>query len=423
MSHPPFIRRTRAALAATLAGVTLVAVAPVAFAAPMSTVTLVRQGAQAEEQRRDQAVAAIAEAQERHVAQRRTPPGRANATTDVLDDALAKIVGDGAIGVVARVDSPRITWGGAAGLRNKDHRALASQHDRFEVASITKVMTAVLVLQEVEKGTWGLDQRVDDIVPGIFPGHEYVTFRQLLSHTSGIPNGTAELISLATDDASLMAIMSSDYTAQDHIDLVNAAPWSEPGTYFYSNAGFIALGLLLEEQNNKPLAQLMRERVWRTARMQSTTLPADAFERGQMLFEDAWVGGWLDLATFDPDFFLAAGAAMSTTTDLNRLTEAIVTGKLVDKALVEEMMTPVSDFGPMAYGLGFYRLADPCEPGDWLYGHDGATFGTLSMALTSADGTRQVSVGATGRDMTSFDAPRWNYWDVLNPMILASCPG
>lgn len=418
MTNPRTRRRSRA-LAATVACATLLGLAPMASAAPVSSVALARQGAEGEAAIRQHAIEAAAAASRRtDVPQRRTPPGHANATTAVLDDALAKIVGDGAIGVAARLDSPALTWAGAAGLRDIAKKPRANDHDRFEIASITKVMTAILVLQEVEKGTWQLDQRVDEVVPGIFPGHEYVTFRQLLSHTSGAPNGTNEIFATVASDADLMAVFTRDWTAQDHLDLINAVPWGEPGQYFYSNGGYIALGLLLEEQNRTPLARLMRDRIWKPAKMNDTSLPSDPVVRGRMLLESAWTGVWFDLSMFDPDFFLASGAGESTTGDLNKLTRALVTGKLVDRALVEEMIVPVSADG-VEYGLGVYRLADPCEPGGYLYGHDGATFGTLSMALTSLDGTRQMSVAGTGRDLAT---GRWSYLDVMIPMMLASCP-
>ena len=75
----------------------------------------------------------------------------------------------------------------------------------------------------------------------------------------------------------------------------------------------------------------------------------------------------------------------------------------------------------MEYGLGVYRIPDPCDASgqSYLYGHDGATFGTLSVAFTSPDGMRQVSLAATGRDLSV--SPRWNINDALVPMLLATC--
>ena len=61
-------------------------------------------------------------------------------------------------------------------------------------------MVATLVMQEVQRGNWELDMPVAKVMPGLFPKHQKVTFRQLLSHTSGIPNGTAELLASQMSD-------------------------------------------------------------------------------------------------------------------------------------------------------------------------------------------------------------------------------
>src|SRR5699024_8929081 len=146
---------------------------------------------------------------------------------------------------------------------------------------------------------------------------------------------------------------------------------------------------------------------------------------GPVLREDAWVGpawedGWLDLDGFDPDFFAHAGAAVSTTADLAAFNEALLTGELVGPEVLQEMLTP----DPMnGYGLGIYAVTDPCstpEDPQLLWGHDGASFGTLSVVLGSTDGTRQIAIGATGRDISG-PLPRWDFADLLVPALLATC--
>lgn len=363
------------------------------------------------------------------IKQKKTPPGRATETTRALDAALAQMVQSGATGATARVQTPALSWSGAAGLRDKDRGAPAGRQDRFRVASNTKMMIATLVLQEVDRGVWSLDQRVATVMPHLFPAHQDVTFRQLLSHTAGVPNGTAELLAAQvkdpTSEAELVAALSRDYTPQQHIDLVNAVPWTEPGKFLYSNAGYIALGMLLETQNKQPLQQLLQQRVFRPAGMKHSSYLTDPGLKGPSLAEDAWLGGsdgWMELDTFDPDVFGAAGAVLSTTEDLNSFTRALVSGRLISRPLLAQMSTSASS-GALQYGLGLYRIPDPCpsagaEP--WFYGHDGAAMGTLSVAFTSADGKRSISAGAIGRDLSSVEG-RWSINQVLVPMLEATC--
>lgn len=362
-----------------------------------------------------------------------TGPGRQDSAEVVaaLEAGMASMVADGAVGVTARVQAPHLTWGGAAGVRDQGRRAPAGAQDRFRAASNTKTMVATLVLQEVQAGSWQLDTRVEDVIPGLFPDHPEVTIRQLLNHTSGAPNGTMELMMRhISDPGSIeqqLAALSRDYTDQEHIDAVNDVPWTEPGEFVYSNAGYVALGMLLEEQTGRDVADLLRQRVFTPAGMRHSTYPDDPGVRGPFLREDAWIGpgwedGWLDLDGFDPDVFAHAGAVVSTSPDLTAFNEALLTGELVDTGLLQEMLTPVGG-GQLLYGLGIYAIPDPCsDPAapELLWGHDGASFGTLSIVLGSTDGTRQVAVGASGRDLTSLEG-RWSLGDVLVPALLATC--
>lgn len=181
--------------------------------------------------------------------------------------------------------------------------------------------------------------------------------------------------------------------------------------------------MLLRAQTGEDVGTLLWEGVWGPAGMRHTSYPLDPGMPNPALEEDARVGdGWLELGGFDPDLFRSSGAVVSTTADLNAFTDALISGELVDPALVQEMVTPVTT-DVLSYGLGVYRLPDPCsslEDPQWLYGHDGATYGTLSVAFTSADGTRQLSLGVTGRDISSLEG-RWNLNDVLVPALLATC--
>jgi D-alanyl-D-alanine carboxypeptidase len=335
------------------------------------------------------------------------------------------------------VESPDFSWRGSAGHRELDRRPPAQPQDRFRVGSITKTMVATVALQEIEAGTLSLDTKVNDVVPGLFPGQPDITVEHLLSHRSGAQTATVELLATRMTDLSdwdqFLAAIGDDYTQQDHLDVVNALPWLfEPGTGFsYSNAGYVALGVVLEEVTGRELGELLEDRVFDEAGMRHTSYPDDPgtkgpFMVGAMSTGGADVGGigWVSLHGFDPDVFDAAGAVVSTTGDLNRFAEALLSGELVDQELVDEMVTPrTGDVG--GYGLGIYRLPDPCTDTDeapqWIYGHDGLTFGTASVLFSSADGSRQVSLGATGRDMTSAQPLTYDLNELLVPMLEATC--
>jgi D-alanyl-D-alanine carboxypeptidase len=351
-----------------------------------------------------------------------------------LDAAVDALVADGAVAVTARVEKGRKAWSGAAGTREREGRAPARERDRFRVASNTKPMIAALVMQEVEKGTWTLDTPVEDVLPGVMPAG--VTIEQLLSHRSGAPTATDWILALRMADPTSVdeyfEVMGQEVTPADHIEALQTAPWvAEPGArYSYSNAGYVVLGMMLEEVTGRSVERLLQHRVFAPAGMWQSAYPDDPGARGPFLHESAYTGpegqGWYDLDHWDPSLFDAAGAVTSTTEDLADFTEALVTGRLVDADTTADMLEPrtVGQADAPEYGLGVYRVPDPCVPGGWLYGHDGASFGTISINLTSPDGERQVSVGITGRDVVYpalTDEPLYDPTELLAGMMQATC--
>lgn len=362
-----------------------------------------------------------------------TPPGRRTPVTDALDAGMAKVVADGAIGVTVRVDSPHLTWRGSAGVREQGRKAPAGWQDRYRVASNTKMMVATLILQEVEKGTFTLDTPVNEVVPDLLPGHPETTVRQVLAHTSGMPNGTAEVMMPKADpvnDPLGLKVVEEHYTIAEHLAAVNENPWTEPGAFVYSNGGYVVLEQILVEVTGQDLGTLLEERIFGPVGMNRSSYPTTPGINGPVLQEDAWLGPdfgmeWWDLSRFDPTLFRGAGAVVSTTRDMSAFTQALATGELVNPALLAEMATPTAASGGF-YGLGLMVMPDPCstpESPEYLIGHDGASMGTLSMSLTSTDGERRVNLAATGRDYGGelLGEPRWDLTDIVVPALQATC--
>ncbi|WNB84288.1 serine hydrolase domain-containing protein [Cellulomonas sp. ATA003] len=370
----------------------------------------------------------------------RTPAPQAQARPAAdpagLDAALRTLVDDGAVAVTARIETPTLVWSDAEGLRHLDRRQPARDHDRFRIASITKPMIATIVMQEVERGTWTLDTRVEDVLPGLIPGQPDVTLEHLLSHRSGMPTGTDVMVATRMVDLGswdeFVAALDHDYTDVDHVSAALATPWHfPPGTGFsYSNAGYVVLGMLLEEVTGRDLDRLLRDRVFRPAGMPRSDYPDDAQSRGPFLAEAAYLGAqgtggtpWARLDRFDPDVFGAAGAATSTTKDMLAFTDALLTGRLTRPETVASMMAPRST-DLLEYGLGVYRVPDPCAPPEapaYLYGHDGGSYGTVSFALSSPDGSRSFSLAVTGRSLVGDAEAPYDLNALLVPMLLATC--
>ena len=100
----------------------------------------------------------------------------------------------------------------------------------------------------------------------------------------------------------------------------------------------------------------------------------------------------LDVTEINPSFTWAAGAVVSTASDLDRFFRALLGGKLVPRRLLTVMTDSRPITAETAYGLGLLRVSTPCGP---AYGHDGEIFGYTTLALTSGDARRSVVLLAT----------------------------
>ena len=316
--------------------------------------------------------------------------------------ALNTLVADGAVGVVAAIKTGTREQRWSAGVRRVWTDLPVRPNAKFRVASNTKTMVATLVMQQVEKGAWHLEDTIDEIAPGLVPGHGSVTIEQLLSHRSGMPDGVLEAMVAKMDGPfawdEYFRVLGEDYADREIIAGALSVPWLfQPGTsYSYSNAGYVVLGQLLQRATGKSLPTLLEQRVFKPAGMTNSSFPTRPGVPDGMLVDAAktpW--RWYSLPHFNPEVFSAAGGTISTARDMTRFAKALNSGMLVGKSTLEQMRRPRT--ASVGYGLGIYRITDACRPGSYLYGHDGMSPGTLSLSFSSADASRQFSIGVSGR--------------------------
>ena len=339
----------------------------------------------------------------------RSAPAADRAQIRKLERIAHRLRDAGAIGITAEVATGRRLWARAWGRADRVSDRRARPDARFRAASVTKLFTSVLALQLVERGRWTLDTTIGDVLPDLWPGRGEVTLRQLLSHTSGMPDAVVALVAEAETNKEFLEVVSRRYTNAEMVAIARDQPWGfEPGTDFgYSNTGFVVIAMMLEEATGTPYPRLVHRRVLWPAGMHDSYLATTRRLAPPRLAEYARIEGKvLDLRRFHPSMFSAAGALVSTAHDLDRFHRALDRGALLGPKVRKQMRSVVvadPDVG-LEYGLGSYRLPNPCESGPaFLHGHDGATWGTLTLSFTAGSG-RQVTVAMTGR---SYDPDRF----------------
>ncbi|MCO1593624.1 serine hydrolase [Micromonospora sp. RHAY321] len=151
---------------------------------------------------------------------------------------------------------------GLVGVELPADQQIATRPDTiFDLASVSKLFTTIVTMQQVERGRVELDAPVARYVPEFAAGGKAtVTVRMLLTHTSGLPAFTALWSRYPTPEQRFAAALATPLSA-------GATPGSQ---YVYSDLGLIALGVLVERVTGRPLAELVRDGVTRPLGMTDT---------------------------------------------------------------------------------------------------------------------------------------------------------
>ncbi|MEM9261108.1 MAG: serine hydrolase domain-containing protein, partial [Bacteroidota bacterium] len=182
---------------------------------------------------------------------------QAAAFWELIDKALPYTTGI----QVALTDNDGRTWTGARGFADIANQVPLETCHRLMIASISKVATAVLIMQLQEEGRLSVEDPLTDWLPedliGPLANSNEVSLRQLLNHTSGIPDYLTSRQTLnALNKPFLLETQREKLGYAYDLPATNAA-----GTTFsYSNTNYVLLGLVVEEALNQPLWEAVENR-------------------------------------------------------------------------------------------------------------------------------------------------------------------
>ena len=150
------------------------------------------------------------------------------------------------------------SWTGASGFRDVERGDPMTTDTAFALASVSKTLTAAVVLQLVDEGVLSLDQKVAPLLPE-FPMHPKVTVRGLLDHTSGLPdyflNGKIDRPLQSDKDAAWSAEQAWEYV------LPLRKRYDPNRIWYYSNTNYLLLGELVERVTGRTLSEQVRSRL------------------------------------------------------------------------------------------------------------------------------------------------------------------
>ncbi|MFD9463745.1 serine hydrolase domain-containing protein [Streptomyces sp. NPDC060027] len=302
----------------------------------------------------------------------------------------------GVIAVLRREGVSRVLRAGVADLESG--RPIRP-NDHTRIASTAKAFSGAVALGLVDRGALSLDDTIGRRLPSLPRQWHAVTLRQLLNHTSGLPDYTTspEFLEILTADP------RHHFDSRRLLDYVADEPLLfRPGSrYMYSNSDNIAVALMAEAASGKRYEQLLRGLVYRPLGLRDTSLP-----QGYELPEPYMHG--YDVQPPNPPEDVsevlsasgvwASGGIVSTPADLTRFISGYAGGALISKATLREQRRWIDGAsepagpGKNKAGAAIFRYSTRCGV---VLGHTGNFPGYTQLIAATPDGRRSLTFSLT----------------------------
>jgi CubicO group peptidase (beta-lactamase class C family) len=281
-------------------------------------------------------------------------------------------------GAVLVAENGKVLYKNAFGMANREWNIPNTTDTRFMIGSISKPLTSILTLIQVQKGLIQLDKTVSDYLPEFSNKNgARITIRQLMNHSSGMPN-----YDIMKDF--FPKISRQYFDREQYIKLfIDSSLVFEPGSgYYYSSWGYFTLGYILERVSGRSYAQLMKEDLFDKVGMKSS----GSYFHTQVVPKratgyDYSLGGHTSADFRDQSNTMGTGDIYSTVEDLFRLHLAISNNDILNTELTKQMFTP--GIRPWRYGFGWFNQQYKYTPTDSVFAnyHLGMTEGFLSFMV------------------------------------------
>lgn len=338
-----------------------------------------------------------------------------------LDRALRDLVTmpGGPPGVIALVQRRRSITVHAFGVREIGTPRTPGRNDSMRVASISKAFSGAAALSLVNGGVLALDDTIGRWLPDLPTSWHAVTLRQLLNHTSGLPDYTeSPHLAQALEASPTIAPPPPALLAFVATEPLRFTPGNQ---YRYSNSENIAVGMMIESATGLSYQEVLEAEVLEPLALRRTALP-----EGPQLPSPFFHGyDFTDVGTPEDvseivaaGWTWASGGIVSTPANLNRFIRGYVRGFLFSKRIRKEQRVWIPGGGSEppgpgrnSAGVGLFRYQTRCGT---VFGHTGNIWGFTQFAAATSNGARSVTVtmslqrtqNNTGWKRAVFDALR-----------------
>ncbi|KFN04269.1 class A beta-lactamase-related serine hydrolase [Bacillus clarus] len=246
-------------------------------------------------------------------------------------------------GTVLVADSNNVILKKGYGYANIADKVLTTPRTKYRIGSITKTVVAVSILQLKEKGKLNIEDNVNKYIPS-FPADKNITLRNLLTHTSGLP----EQGQGSVDAASRLKLVN--WIASQKLEFPAGTGWR------YTDYNYMVLAYIIEKLTKQPLAEYVKEHIFTPVGMHESgmgaTFPGDIFLAEGYTKKDNELVATPRLRM---NWLYGCGEMYTTVEDMKRLDEAIMDGKLLSAQSLSDMFTVSPS---RKYGFSFYIYPD-----------------------------------------------------------------
>lgn len=295
---------------------------------------------------------------------------------------------------------------------------LEYKNGQYKIGSITKIFTAIVILQLIEEQKLTLETPLNKFYPKI-KNAEGITIENLLSHTSGIYNFTfwEDYYSNRKQNFSKEQTLNIIYSGKPEFKPTKDCS--------YSNSNYTLLGYIIEDLTGKSYATNVRERITDKIDLNHTFVAQN--EHDIKNFNSYFFNGknWLEDISSHPSLPFSAGAIISTTSDLNKFMDNIFHGNLVSN----QSLSTMQNLKSKSIGHGLFKLPFYDKIG---WGHTGSIdefksvtsyFPTEDLYLSiTTNGSRislnDVMIGILSKYYDKkYDYPKFYHTEIKNPPI------
>lgn len=276
----------------------------------------------------------------------------------------------------------------------------------FRLASFTKQFTATCIMVLVRDGKLRYDDHLTDIFPEFPTYGKAITIRNLLNHTSGLPDYEDLLMAQHpnTPDDKIPQIL--DAGVLRILEKQTAGKFPPGSRWEYSNSGYAVLAMIVEKMSGKPFGQFLHDRIFAPLKMDRTI----AYEKGKNEVPHRAYGhtkekdGWRETDQSPTSAVLGDGGIYSSVDDLMKWDRALRDHTLLSAAEMQPALTPAQSTTPsktpggknVSYGFGWFL--DPYR-GHRRMSHNGETRGFLTTIQRFPEDDLTVIVLANRTDV------------------------